>query len=244
LVAVTAIETEKGVMRSSDSARITRRRPADNIFLEPLAEEVAPTGETTEVRAVVVGAEGVPVADGMQVQFGTNLGTVSPASVTTDNGRATFTFSSGTGTGTATLTAQTPNGASGSVDVVVQPPAVASVRISAAKRALPSDGASTTGVTVKVSDRAGDPVQGETVRIGVSGDDGDRGSVNNTGVMTGTTNGAGELTATYTSGTESGEVAITADLLAPDGAGGHEVVQSDQVIVTLGTPVYLPLIIQ
>jgi hypothetical protein len=244
LVAVTAIETEKGVMRSSDSARITRRRPADNVFLEPLADEVAPGGETTKVRAVVVGTDGVPVADGIPVQFSTNLGNVSPSSATTEDGRAEFTFTSGASTGTATLTAQTPNGASGSADIVVQPPAVTSVRISAGTTALPADGAATTTVTAKVSNRAGDPVQGETVRIAVSGDDGDRGRVNGTGVMTGTTNSVGELAATYTAGTEGGGATITTDLLAPDGTGGYELVQTNRVIITLAAPIYLPIVMR
>jgi uncharacterized protein YfaS (alpha-2-macroglobulin family) len=100
-----------------------------------------------------------------------------------------------------------------------------------------------------VRDGWGDPVAGQTVRLSVSDDDGDQGTINGSEVFTGTTDANGQLIATFTRAAgAAGTVTVRAEALVPAGASlrtSHEAL----VILTVGAAVqgdearlYLPLV--
>jgi len=71
---------------------------------------------------------------------------------------------------------------------------------------------------VTVRDAYGDPVQGETVRLSVSGDEGDQGTIGGGEVFEGATNRDGQVQATFVKAAGgAGAVVVRAELLDPDG---------------------------
>jgi hypothetical protein len=238
-VTVTAIESEKGEMTDSASARITRRRPPSSIRIFNPTSYLRPAGDTAELRFYVTDSEGIPVADGTTLTFNTSLGSM-PASASVENGYVDVTFTSGVGVGAATITAETGNGVSAGTTIRIADPVPDGVTLEVSPATLGA-GDDTATLTATATDPWGDPVAGQTVRIGVEGD-GKYGTIAGGEVMTGTTNAAGQVTATFIRTADSGEVGIRAELLVSEG-DDFEVIYEDRQRISLDTnQLYLPTI--
>jgi len=243
-VTVAAVEWEKGEISDSSTAVVTRRRGAATVEIYTPQREVRPGGDTAPVRIYAFDDTGAAVADGTELTLGTDLGSL-PATATTVDGVATVTFTSGAAEGTATLTAQVPSGTGDTAMILVQAAPPDGLGLDVTPTTLDDD-ATSAGLTATITDTYGNPVAGALVRIGVEGD-GLRGTLSDgSEVITGTTNAAGQVTATFRRVALSGEAAVRAELLSPDGAGGYRVAREDRKIIRLGAghQVFLPLTIR
>ncbi len=137
-----------------------------NITLD-IAQTTLPAdgSSTTLVTAIVQDDSNAPVSN-QSVTFATTLGTVMPASATTDaNGRATTVLQAGTTTGTAIVTAST-QGISDDGEVLFVEPTpseIASIVLTAAQTTLPADGSSTIVLSATVRDTNNGLVSNQTV---------------------------------------------------------------------------------
>jgi hypothetical protein len=95
--------------------------PAGTVLLDVQPASIA-MGRTAHVTATAVSGSGSPVANGTQVTFTVDKGTIAPqvALTTGGNGKATAVFT-GTLPGTATITATLASGVHGNATVVVRP---------------------------------------------------------------------------------------------------------------------------
>jgi hypothetical protein len=237
VVSLAAIEWEEGVIRDSDSATITRRRPPVVIDIFNPTQTMRPDGDTAPIRFYVLDAEGQPVADGTELTLSAILGTI-PATVTTQNGVAEAIFTSGSTEGTATITAETDNGVSATTEILIQPPAPDAIALDAPSSLAPTE--TTAPLTATVVDRWGNPVEGATVRIGVEGD-GTVGAIAGGEVLTGTTNTAGQVSGTFTRIAVSGEAGVRAELLSSEGGDDRVALSDRQVIDLEARQIFLPL---
>lgn len=137
----------------------------------------APTGATLSIsvqpptvanngnaNVTVVGtrANGAPLPDETVIQFTTNLGSISPNPVKTNNGIANATFRAGIRSGTATITASSGAAESVTVDVVVGEARPEQVVLIADPPSLPVGGG-TVELRAHVSDADGNPLGGVSV---------------------------------------------------------------------------------
>ena len=243
-VTVAAIEWEKGEISDSATASVTRRHSAATVEIYLEQPEIRPGGDTAPVRVYAFDEAGTAVADGTVLTLGTTLGSL-PATATTVDGMARVTFTSGAAQGLATLTAQSPGGASDTATILIETAPPDELRLEVAPEVL-DEATNTASLTATVTDAYGNPVAGALVRIGVEGD-GLRGTLSDgSEAMTGTTNGAGQVTAVFQRVAQSGSAGVRAELLSPDGTGGQRVAREDRKIISLGTPhrVFLPLAIR
>jgi hypothetical protein len=98
-------------------------------------------------------------------------------------------FTAGSTPGTATLSALAEGGLTAETTIELAQPTAAQIELTAAPIDLSAVGQSS--LTVTVRDAYGDPVQGETVRLSVSGDEGDQGTIGGGGVRGATSGTAG-----------------------------------------------------
>ena len=163
---------------------------------------------TSTITAVITDENGNPVS-GETVTFATALGSIDPATATTDeNGVATTTLTAATTAGTATVNA-IAGAASGATEVQFSAGAAGNVAVSADPTTLPADGSSTSAVTARVTDANGNPLAGEMVIFATN-----LGSIDS---ATATTDGDGVATATLTAATTAGTATVNA---TAGGAGG------------------------
>ncbi|RPI82753.1 MAG: hypothetical protein EHM41_17590, partial [Chloroflexi bacterium] len=203
------------------------------------AHNLAANGDQAVLYYVVSTASGSPVPDGTPVHFSTDLGSVSPATGFTKGGDVTVTFTSGATLGTATISATTNNGKSVLTQIEVIDALPNHITLQVSESSLPTDGVSTASLTVTALDRNGNPVAGQTVRIGLEGD-GKYGTIDSSEVVTGTTNASGEFTATFVAGIQIGDAPIRAELIS----GGVAVHKARQVIIIVGNKLFLPVIVR
>lgn len=249
-------ETEQGLITGSASAIVTRRRPPAEIRIENPTLYLRPNGDIAPLTVSVLDATGYPVADGTEVQLIATLGIISPTVGLTQAGQFYAEFISGPAEGEAVVTATTTGPVTATTFIDIAAPRPNQIALELGDATLPADETSTTTVTATVRDRYGNPVAGQTVRIGVSGDgavdeeddpNGQHdyfGTINGEEGVTGTTNAQGQFTATFTSGNRSGTVTIVAELLVAEGSTQnvvhetHATLSLSQVIRSL----YLPLV--
>lgn len=137
----------------------------------------APTGSTLSISVqppsvanngnaniTVVGtrANGAPLPDETIIQFTTNLGSISPNPVKTNNGIASATFRAGVRSGTATITATSGSADAVTVDVVVGEARPDKIILVADPSTLPVGGG-TVELRAHVTDPDGNPLAGITV---------------------------------------------------------------------------------
>ncbi len=130
--------------------------------------------------------------------------------------------------GIATLSALAEGGNMAETTIEMAEPTAADIQLTASPTNLSNAGQS--ALTVTVRDLYGDPSPGETVRLSVSDDAGDQGTINGSDMFEGATNKEGQMKATFikTPGAE-GTVVIRAELLGP----GGETLRAASVILRL-----------
>ena len=153
LAAVISAACEKVPLLAPSESNITVTTTADAV----------PTGGSATIVAFVIEQAGTPVQNGTSVTFTATLGTVSPASVETRDGRAQTTFTAGTVSGTAQIRA-TSGGATGTdssnlVEVLVGSAAVSSLSVGASSSRVPSGGGTVT-ISASASDASGNRLVG------------------------------------------------------------------------------------
>ncbi len=135
--------------------------PPATLALTAGAASLAVGGETTTVTADVRDALGRPVPDRTEVRFSTDLGSVTPDRVLTQNGRAATVFASGVDIGVANVRAAAGDVAdTRTIALTAGPPAT--VVISPAAPSLPANSTATTDLTIAVRDAFGHPVRDGT----------------------------------------------------------------------------------
>ncbi|MFH2098924.1 MAG: invasin domain 3-containing protein, partial [Pseudomonadota bacterium] len=175
---------------------------------------VADKAHTSQIFARVLNAGGGLVQDGTVVTFSTTAGTVTPytatapglvrtLTATTINGEATVSLWSSIYVGTAAVTA-TAGGRTASTTVDFIPGEPAELQLRANPASLPSDGKSTSSITVTVRDLNGNPVaDGEIINFRVT-----LGSLSS--LTSATTGGIASVTYTSPATGESDTITATA----------------------------------
>lgn len=218
-VTVSFIEREEGVISDSATASVTRRRLPAYIVLDNRNTDgnLRPNGtDTAYLKVSAFDDQMAGVADGTPVTVTTSLGVISPTHAATQQGKVDLFFTTPSTPGTALL-----NIAVGPLSMtstlVIAAPLPDRLALVSGKSELPA-AENTVPLTVTVSDKWGNPVANQKVRLGVSGD-GERGTVDGSEVITGTTNSAGQIVATFTRGSQAGPTPLVATLLVEDGGG-------------------------
>lgn len=243
-VVLSVTEVERGIITNSDSAQVTRRRPPAGIGIGSPMRYIRPDGDTAPLNVTVLDEQGFPVANGTAVELTASTGTVSPTTGYTDEGNFYAEFISGPDEGTATITAEIAAGPTATTTIGIGLPRPQNVSLRVVTDTLPADGAATTILVATVTDRWGNPVEGQTVRLGISGE-GRMGTVNGGEVITGTTNVDGRARVTYTSGERVGDVYARAELLLAEGGPQRVIDEGRKRIRLVGDAtraVYLPLV--
>ena len=254
-VTIAIEESTRGAISATAGATVTRYREATAIvLLNPLGEAtIRPNGvDTATLSLMAYDDTGLPVTDGTPVNFTTDLGTLaldgnSGAALTgyTKQGRITLTFIAPNTPGDATVTADL-NGVTATAIVYIATPGIHTIELAATPTDLVTGGTSA-ALVATVRDIWGDPVPNVAVRIGVSDDSGTQGTVNNAELVTGVTDGNGQLTAAFAKTADAtGAVVVRAEyFIETDGV--IKVIADDQVTLQLSAAaasgrVYLPLV--
>lgn len=182
-------------------------------------------------------------------ELSTTLGAVaSPSDGYFAQGRLPIRFTAGTATGEALITFVLEGSATTTTTLQIRNPSATTLDLTATPTDL-STGAGASALVATVRDAWGAPGAGQTVRLVVSDDNGDQGTINGGEVFTGTTDANGQLIATFakTPGA-AGIVAVRAETLVPS-AAGLRTTHEDVEFLKLGEPVvdvekrlYLPLV--
>ncbi|MBX3012207.1 MAG: hypothetical protein KF832_11905 [Caldilineaceae bacterium] len=247
-VFVTFIEREAGTISASTSALVTRYRAPAYLVInnKSLSSYLRPTGvDTTTLSIFVYDDQNVSVADGVEVKLTSTLGTITPATALTQKGRVDPVFTAGSSVGSALITVMVGNLVA-TTTVQIQAPMVDNLVLTTTHTTLPA-GANSATITALARDQWGDPLANETVRLAVSGD-GTLGSLNGNEVITGTTDANGQLSATFTRGSQTGTALILAELLTVENGQTHAALKAKQPIVIAGEApsfnqqLFLPLV--
>lgn len=247
-VFVTFTEREEGTISDSASATVTRYREPAYLVInnKTISSYLRPTGvDTTTLSIFVYDDQSVSVADGVAVKLSSTLGTITPATALTKKGRVDPVFTAGTSAGRAVITVMVGSlVATTTVDIAA--PIADTLVLTTSHTELPA-GVNSATLTGLVRDQWGGPVANQTVRLAVSGD-GEMGTINGSEVMTGTTDANGQVSATFTRGSQTGTVVITADLMTVENGQTHAALQDKQPIVITGQgtsldkKLFLPLV--
>jgi hypothetical protein len=246
-VSVTVTEQDEGAMTGSATARVGLfRRPAalefDNRQIGPLRPNGSDTAELTlnllDDLGNIIAYSG-PFSGELTA---TNGSVMSPTGLY-DNGRLPLVFTAGTKPGVATISVLAEGGLMAETTFVLAEPEGTELRLAAAPTDLSN--ATQSALTVTVLDAYGDAAAGESVRLSVGDDDGDRATIGGGEVFEGATNKQGRLTATLmkTAGA-TGQVIVRAELLRPDGTVRREVsvaIYLSDAPPPAGAQVYLPV---
>ena len=219
-VTLTLTEVQEGSIAGSASTQVALfRRPAALEFDNRQVGPIRPNGtDTVELMLNLIDDLGQPV--GYSGPFSGELtvtgGTYELPTGSYENGRLRILFTAGNAPGTATLSALAEGGLTAETTIELAEPTADQIELAAAPIDLSTAGQS--ALTVTVHDAYGDPVRGETVRLSVSDDAGDQGTIGGSEVFEGATNVNGQLRATFvkTAG-GAGEVVVRAELIDPGG---------------------------
>ncbi|MBX7251487.1 MAG: hypothetical protein K1X50_05835 [Candidatus Promineofilum sp.] len=230
-VTLTLMEVNEGAITASSVAQVALYRPVAALaFDNPQIGPIRPNGtDTVEMTLNLYDDLGQPV--GFSGMFNGDLsatgGTVTSPTFQYDNGRMPVVFTAGTTPGTATISVIAEGGLMAETTVALARPAAADIALSASPTNLSSAGQSS--LTVTVRDLYGNPSAGATVRLSVSDDAGDQGTIGGSDTFEGATNTNGQMKATFvkTNG-GTGAVVIRAELL--DGPDGEVI---DETSITL-----------
>lgn len=247
-VFVTFTEREEGMISDGASATVTRYREPAYLVInnKTLSSYLRPTGvDTTTLSIFIYDDQNVSVADGVEVKLSSTLGSITPATALTQKGRVDPTFTAGTSEGRALITAMVGSLVA-TTTIQIQAPIADNIVLTTTLTELPANVNSAT-LTAIVRDQWGSPLANQTVRLGVS-DDGKLGTINGSEVMTGTTDANGQVSATFTRGSQSGTAIIVAALLTVENGQTHAALQDKQLIIVAGQgasldqKLFLPLV--
>ncbi|MCZ2115618.1 MAG: hypothetical protein LC131_17575 [Anaerolineae bacterium] len=224
-VILTLTEVQEGAITATAAAQVALFRPVASIaFDNRQVGPIRPNGtDTVEMTLNLYDDLGQSV--GYSGPFSGELtvtgGTYALPTGLYEDGRLRIVFTAGTTPGTATLSALAEGGNMAETTVALAPPDAADIELVASPVDLSEAGQST--LTVTVRDLYGDPSPGETVRLVVSDDAGDQGTIAGSDVFEGATNKNGQLKATFVK-TEggAGSVVVRAELLGSDGSVARE----------------------
>jgi len=212
-VVVTFVEREEGAISDSATAAVTRRRVPAYIVLDNRNTEgnLRPNGtDTAYLKISAFDDQMVSVADGTPVTVTTNFGGISPTLAKIQQGKVDAVFTTPSTPGTALINIGVgPLSMTTALEITAPLPDRLELRSS--KSELPAL-ENTLSVTATLRDKWGDPVANQTVRLGVSGD-GEMGTIGGSEVITGTTNSAGQIVATFARGSKPGQTFVSATLL-------------------------------
>jgi hypothetical protein len=267
---VSFAETEEGAISASDSVTLLRHRPPATLTFDRRSENLeirSGSSEQIPLRVDVVDEQGYPVADGTPVEVTVTSGSIMPAVTTasanpmymvagTRNGHIDLYFTPPTGEDDVVATAKTgmiTNTMTGvitdTVTLHVRRPAPEAIRLGVTPAVLSESHLFAT-LMVTVTDAWGDPAANALVRIGVSDDEGAKGLIAGSEVITVTTNTNGQVQALFSKSEKAtGTVTVRAELLFIDQGASH-VMQEDHKVIRLegsATPpneIHLPLIIR
>ncbi|MBX2997772.1 MAG: hypothetical protein KF893_04620 [Caldilineaceae bacterium] len=257
-VTVIFYEKEAGQISDSATATVTRRRQPASIVINNryTSSYLPPTGvATATLHAQVFDDQGVSVADGVIVNWSSTLGSMSPvvgsrtvgsvsAVTPTAKGRSDAIFTAGTTPGTALVTVMV-NSLVATTTIPIHAALADSIDLASAKSTL-APNENTAALTVTVRDVWGNPVANQSVRIGVSGES-DTGIINGSKVVTVTTNASGQIAATYTRGSATGQIRIIAQAMVVENGQTYPALE-DQVAIQVNavaveeTKIYLPAV--
>jgi adhesin/invasin len=120
---------------------------------------VADGKSTTTVRARMLDSQGLPVADGVVVNFGVDEGSIVPQAATTVNGVAVATYTAGRRAGVATVVANVVAlNLSGSASIVLRSMEARRVVLVSSSSRLMADGNDVVDIEARVYDEAGNLV--------------------------------------------------------------------------------------
>ncbi|HMN28408.1 MAG TPA: hypothetical protein PKE45_09665, partial [Caldilineaceae bacterium] len=259
-ITVAFAEAEEGAISANTAASLIRYRPGfhlefdtryADIYLRPNSSDVI------SLTAILLDDQGFPVADDTLVQFDTTLGEVAlPITAAqaasagavfagTRSGRATVLFTPGGTVGDAVVTA-IAGSLTATTTIHIRNPVANQIELAVTPTDLSGE-ANSAALVATVRDQWGDPVAGQTVRIGAEGD-AQQGLIAGGEVITGTTNAQGQLAATFTEAEDAhGQVGVRAELLVVE-AGVSRVAHEDRKVIQFteppasGVTVLLPLI--
>ncbi len=245
-VTMTLTEMWDGSITNSAAARVALLRPIaaiefDNRQVGPIRPNGTDTVELTlnlyDDLGQSVGYSG-PFSGELTVTGGTYT---LPTGMYED-GRLKIIFTAGTIPGTATLSALAEGGLMAETAIELAEPSAANIQVAASPIDLSNTNQSS--LTVTVRDLYGDPSPGETVRLSVSDDAGDQGTIAGGDAFEGATNKDGQMKATFIKAAGgAGAVVIRAELLGP---GGELLRETSVTLYLSGVPqggkVYLPFV--
>ena len=219
-VSLTLTEIQEGSIAGSASTQVGLfRRPAALAFDNRQVGPIRPNGtDTVELTLNLIDDFGQTV--GYSGPFNGELtvtgGTYELPTGSYEDGRLRIVFTAGNTPGTATLSALAEGGLTAETTIGLVEPTAAQIELTAAPIDLSAVGQSS--LTVTVRDAYGDPVRGETVRLSVSDDAGDQGTIGGDEVFEGATNSDGQVQATFVKAAGgAGAVVVRAELLDPNG---------------------------
>ncbi len=240
IMTVSVSEWEKGEISDSASARITRVRPPAVVSIFNPTFYLRPNGDQTTLEVFVVDDQNVAVGDGTTLTLEASSGVISPTYGTTVGGMLYATFTSGPTAGSAVITATTANSISATTTIEIGDPKPSQIALATSADRLPAGGSGQATLTAAVTDRWGDPVAGQEVRLGIEGD-GQYGLINGAEVVTGTTDANGQFSAVFTSGASGGVIGVRAELYV-ERDGSKVAVQNARRELTLEYKQYLPFV--
>jgi hypothetical protein len=158
-----------------------------------------------------------------------------------ENGRLPVVFTAGTAVGVAEIHATAEGGLQANTTVTIAQPEARSLALTATPTYL--GGVDSATLVATVLDGYGNPVAGRAVRLSVSDDNGDKGTIAGGETFVGVTNNQGRVTATFAKAAgATGDVVVRAELLGP----GDVVEREESVLLHLdqeaGSQLYLPVI--
>ena len=245
-VGLTLTEQDDGAITAGATADVGLfRRPASLAFDNRQSDPIRPNGEDiVELTLNIYDDLGQLIGKSgpFMGEITVSGGTYTLPTGNYEDGRLRILFKAGTNPGTATISALAEGGLMAETTIELAEPAAASIVLGAAPIDLSE--ANTAQLTVQVRDLYGDPAVGETVRLSVSDDAGDQGTIGGGEVLEGATNKDGQMKATFVKAPGgAGQVVIRAELLGPGGA----VLRETSVVLYLsglpeGNTLYLPVV--
>lgn len=212
-VIVTFVDKEEGTISHSATAAVTRRRTPAYIVLDNRnsAGSLRPNGsDSAYLKIQAFDDQMVSVAEGTPVTITTSMGVISPTHAAIQNGKVDAYFTTPQTPGVALLTISVAH-LSMTTTLEITAPLPDKLTLISGQSVL-SPTVQTTPLTVTVTDKWGDPAVGQSVHLSVSGD-GALGMIDGSEVITGTTNSAGQIVATFDRGGAVGDALVTATLL-------------------------------
>jgi len=244
-VGFTLTEVYEGSIAGVASTRLAlSRRPIAMVFANHQVIPLRPNGsDTAELTLRLV--DDLGQFSGFTGPFTGQLtatgGTVAAPAGIFENGQLRVVFTAGNAPGTATITARM--GAMTAETTIRLAAATAdSLQLTADLTDLTN--ASSANLTATVRDAYGDPTPGQTVRLSVSDDDGEKGTIAGDEVFEGATNLGGQMKAKFTKVPgATGQVVVRAELLDAQGV----VIREASLLLRLSAPpvgLFLPVVLR